>query len=148
MARADQRHRPTRAADFLDHEAPAADLLAQVIDEICELKPTQPDALEWIQSSAVLIRDENAYGGTRVKITALLGSMRIPLQIDVGYGDTVTPAPSKSQWPGILDFPPVTIMTYPVETVIAEKLETIITIGKPTRATHQTSRELPTSREG
>lgn len=46
-----------------------------------------------------------------------------------GYGDTITPAPQASQWPGILDFPPVPLTTYPVETVIAEKLEAIISLG-------------------
>ena len=125
----DQLHRPTRDADFLDYEALAPDLLAQVIDEICALTPPQTDALEWLPCAAAPIRAENADGGNRVKITALLGTMKIHLQLDVGYGDTITPAPQASQWPGILDFPPVPLTTYPVETVIAEKLEAIISLG-------------------
>lgn len=125
----DQLHRPTRDADFLDYEALAPDLLAQVIDEICALTPPQADALEWLPCAATPIRADNADGGNRVKITALLGTMKIHLQLDVGYGDTITPAPQASQWPGILDFPPVPLTTYPVETVIAEKLEAIISLG-------------------
>ncbi len=125
----DELHRPTRDADFLDCEAPAPEQLALVLDEICSLTPPQADALGWLPSTVTPIRPENADGGNRVKITALLGTMRIPLQIDVGYGDAVTPSPEASQWPGILDFPPVPLMTYPVETVIAEKLEAIVSLG-------------------
>lgn len=125
----DNLHRPTRDADFLDYEALAPELLAQVMDEICALDPFQADALAWLPSTVTPIRAENADGGNRVKITALLGTMKIHLQIDVGYGDTVTPSPQASQWPGILDFPPVPLITYPVETVIAEKLEAIVSLG-------------------
>ncbi|MGJ8641524.1 MAG: nucleotidyl transferase AbiEii/AbiGii toxin family protein [Opitutaceae bacterium] len=125
----DNLHRPTRDADFLDYEALAPEHLAQVMDEICALTPLQADALEWLPSTVTPIRAENADGGNRVKITALLGTMKIHLQIDVGYGDTVTPSPQASQWPGILDFPPVPLITYPVETVIAEKLEAIVSLA-------------------
>jgi hypothetical protein len=125
----DQLHRPTRDADFLDYKMLAPEHLAQVMDEICALTPPKADALEWLPGTVTSIRAENADGGNRVKITALLGTMKIHLQIDVGYGDTVTPAPQPSQWPGILDFPPVPLMTYPVETVIAEKLEAIVSLA-------------------
>lgn len=125
----DQLHRPTRDADFLDYEELAPERLAQVMDEICALTPPNTDALEWLPCTVTPIRAENADGGNRVKITALLGTMKIHLQIDVGYGDTVTPSPQASQWPGILDFPPVPLITYPVETVIAEKLEAIVSLA-------------------
>ena len=125
----DHLHRPTRDADFLDYEVLAPELLAQVMDEICALTPLNSDALEWLPSTVTPIRAEQADGGNRVKITALLGTMKIHLQIDVGYGDIVTPSPQKSQWPGILDFPPVPLVTYPVETVIAEKLEAIVSLA-------------------
>lgn len=122
-------HRPTRDADFLDYEVLAPELLTEVIDEICAITPLQVDALEWLPSMVNPIRAENEDGGNRVRIAALLGKMKIHLQIDVGYGDIVTPPPKTSQWPGILDFPPVTLVTYPVETVIAEKLEAIVSLG-------------------
>lgn len=125
----DHLHRPTRDADFLDYEALAPEHLAQVMDTICSLKPPQPDSLKWLPSSVTPIRAETSDGGNRVKIIALLGTMKIHLQIDVGYGDTVTPSPQASLWPSILDFPPVPLMTYPVETVIAEKLEAIVSLA-------------------
>ncbi|MDQ8192968.1 nucleotidyl transferase AbiEii/AbiGii toxin family protein [Coraliomargarita sp. SDUM461004] len=125
----DNLHRPTRDADFLDYHALPPEHLAQVIDAICALTPAQIDTLKWLPSAVTPIRSETSEGGNRVKITALLGTMKIHLQIDVGYGDTVTPSPQASQWPGILDFSPVPLMTYPVETVIAEKLEAIVSLA-------------------
>lgn len=125
----DNLHRPTRDADFLDYEVLAPELLAQVIDEICALSPPNDDALEWLPCTVTPIRAENEDGGNRAKVTALLGTMKIHLQIDVGYGDIVTPFAQERQWPGILDFPPVPLMTYPVESVIAEKLEAIVSLG-------------------
>jgi len=125
----DELHRPTRDADFLDNEVLAPESLAQVMDEICALTPLHADTLKWLPSTVSPIRAENEDGGNRVKVTALLGTMKIHLQIDVGYGDVITPPPKASQWPGILDFPAVPIVTYPVETVIAEKLEATIRLG-------------------
>lgn len=125
----DNLHRPTRDADFLDYEALAPERLAQVIDEICALTPLHTDTLEWLPSTVTPIRTEKTDGVSRVKITTLLGTMKIHLQIDVGYGDTVTPGPLAGQWPSILDFPPVQLITYPVETVIAEKLEAIVSLA-------------------
>ena len=125
----DTLHRPTRDADFLDYEVLAPERLAQVMDEICALTPVHADALLWQHSTVSPIRAEHEDGGNRVKITALLSRMQIHLQIDVGYGDIVTPPPKHSQWPGILDFPAVPLVTYPVETVIAEKLEAMVSLG-------------------
>ena len=64
-----------------------------------------------------------------MKITALLGNIRIPIQIDVGFGDTITPGPNQSSWEELLDFPSVPLRTYPPETVIAEKLEAAVSLG-------------------
>lgn len=122
-------HRPTRDADFLSFGSAESEVLAAVFDSICQLMPTEPDALTWHPAVAAPIRDENAYGGVRIKIIAQLGNMRIPLQIDVGFGDAVTPDTQPQVWSSLLDFDDIPMITYPVETVIAEKFEAMVSLG-------------------
>src|SRR5690606_22860056 len=83
----------------------------------------------WLPASASPIREDNTYGGTQFKVTALLDKVRIYLQIDVGFGDAITPEQETHTWPGMLDYQDCTLSTYPVETAIAEKLEAMVTLG-------------------
>lgn len=122
-------HRPTRDADFLSfgvHE-PAA--LEEIFTTICQITPQNDDALTWENIRAAAIRDENDYGGVRVLVTAKLGKVRIPLQFDVGFGDVITPEIRHQNWSSPLDYPDVPLATYPMETVIAEKLEAAVSLG-------------------
>ena len=126
---ADKPHRPTRDADFLSYGAPDPDALESVFNSICD-HPTEPlDALEWLPGKAVPIREDNLYGGVRIKLFAMLGRMRIPVQIDVGFGDAITPEPTTSEWPMPLEFPPAPLLVYRPETTIAEKLHAAETLG-------------------
>jgi Nucleotidyl transferase AbiEii toxin, Type IV TA system len=50
------------------------------------------------------IREDNAYGGMRVTLEARLGKIRIPLQVDIGFGDAVTPEAQREEFPTLLDF--------------------------------------------
>lgn len=75
------------------------------------------------------IRGNLAYGGVRVKLTALLGRMQIPMQIDIGFGDAVTPGIVDLEFPALLDAPAPNIRAYPKETVLAEKLQAIVVLG-------------------
>lgn len=70
--------------------------------------------------------DEEAYQGVRVKFTALLGRARVPLQVDIGFGDAVTPRPEIAKFPTLLDFPAPNLRVYPKETVMAEKFEAMV----------------------
>lgn len=60
---------------------------------------------------------------------ARLGNIRIPLQVDIGFGDPVTPAPTSLNYPVLLDFPSPTIRAYPPETVVAEKFHAMVRLG-------------------
>ncbi len=122
-------HRPTRDADFLSFGAHDVLTLESVFDKICSLPSSPPDGLDWEPSSAAPIREDNIYGGIRVKVSGLLGKARIPLQVDVGFGDSINPDPRLAQWQGMLDFPNVELLSYPPETVIVEKLEAAVTLG-------------------
>lgn len=75
------------------------------------------------------IRDPNQYGGVRVKLEADLAGARIPMQVDVGFGDAVVPPPTTEEYPVLLDHLPPRILTYPREAVVAEKLEAMVSLG-------------------
>ena len=122
-------HRPTRDIDFLGFGDPSEDSLAKLLNEVCQRKPFPDDGLLWDKVKTTPIRDEMRYGGTRVQVLATLAGARIPLQIDIGFGDAITPAPVTSEWAGLLDFPASRILVYPPETVIAEKLEAAVILG-------------------
>ena len=124
-----QGHRPTRDADFLsfgDHDPEA---LERIFTEICQLSPAEDDALSWHNIRAAAIREQNSYGGVRVLISCQLGNVRIPLQIDIGFGDVISPEVQFQMWSMPLDFQDVSLATYPMETVVAEKLEAAVSLG-------------------
>jgi hypothetical protein len=75
------------------------------------------------------IRDEEDYEGVRVLLEARLANARIPLQIDVGFGDVVTPDPIEVEYPTLLTFPAAKMRAYPKESVVAEKFEAIVKLG-------------------
>jgi Nucleotidyl transferase AbiEii toxin, Type IV TA system len=75
------------------------------------------------------IRENAAYEGIRVTIKARLGEACIPLQIDIGFGDVVTPKAKDAVFPPLLDFPAPHLQMYPKETVIAEKFEAMAKLG-------------------
>jgi len=123
-------HRPTQDLDLLGFGAPAAERLAAVFREIC-LTDVEPDGLEFDPGSVSVqaIREDNVYDGLRVRLLATLGSARIPLQVDVGFGDVITPAPRELAFGPLLDLPAPVLRTYPAETVVAEKLDAILKLG-------------------
>ena len=96
--------------------------------------PVVDDGLVFDPSSvrAEVIREDNAYGGVRVRIMGKLGPAEVPVQVDVGVGDAVTPAPEKATFPALLDFPAPQVRTYPAYTVVAEKFEAMPSSASPT----------------
>ena len=69
------------------------------------------------------------YDGVRVTFIAYLEREKIPIQIDIGFGDIVTLAPSETAYPALLEPPSPRLLAYPKETVIAEKLEAFVKLG-------------------
>ncbi len=122
--------RPTRDADFLGLGSLDPESLAQTVREICSI-PGE-DGILFDQGSVRVseIREEANYGGLRAKLLARLGSAHATLQLDVGFGDAVTPGPEPVRCPTILaDRPPTELLVYPRASVIAEKLEAIVKLG-------------------
>jgi hypothetical protein len=82
--------------------------------------------------TAEIIRETARYGGVHVKVSATLERARIPLRVDVGFGDVVTPTTERISFPVLLGGPPPMLQGYPLATVIAEKLETLTQLGLAT----------------
>lgn len=76
------------------------------------------------------IREDARYGGLRGRLLGRLGNARCTVQLDVGYGDAVTPGPEEAIYPTLLDDqPPPRLRVYPRASVVAEKLEAIVSLG-------------------
>lgn len=75
------------------------------------------------------IRETDDYPGIRVYLKAMYPPMAVPLKIDVTTGDSITPGPVAYDYPLLFDEGSVSLMSYPLETVLAEKLETIVSRG-------------------
>jgi len=122
-------NRPTRELDLLGFLPSESDALVNAFHAVVQTD-VEPDGLAFDPASITAgeIREGNTYGGIRMKLMAMLGSARIPIQIDVGAGDAVTPEPAAATFPTLLDFPAPQLRAYPVYTVIAEKLEAAVTL--------------------
>jgi len=123
-------HRPTRDLDLLGFGNPEAEVLKTIIAEI-SLVDVEKDGLEFDADSVEIeeIRENQEYPGQRVKVNAKLGIARIRIQIDVGFGDAVTPKAKIITYPVLLDYPAPRIRAYPKETQIAEKLQSMVFLG-------------------
>lgn len=124
-------HRPTRDIDLLGFGSLEATQVRDIFREVTGFS-VEPDGLLFdIESvEAEEIREDSEYGGVRVKLYAYLGKARARIQVDVGIGDAITPDPLPATYPTVLPgFPAPELRVYPRETVVAEKLQTIVKLG-------------------
>lgn len=106
------------------------EVLTRTVREICDI--AVEDGMRFDPASITVeeIREEARYGGLRVRLVARLGNARCTVQLDVGYGDAVTPGPEDAVYPTLLDDQPAPrLRVYPRATVAAEKLEAIVSLG-------------------
>ena len=122
-----QELRPTHDVDFLaagleDHAA-----IRAALEHVCGT-PCLEDGVVFDPEPMRIasIRDEQPHGGVRARIHGLLGQARLALQVDIGFGDVMTPGPEQQDYPTLLDLPAPRLWTYPRETVVAEKLEALV----------------------
>ncbi len=123
-----QLHRPTRDLDLLSFGTEDMEELRAMVLAVLRVSCPE-DGLTFDDDSLVVseIREAASYGGARVKFRAMLGNVRIPVQMDVGYGDAITPSPEEHDYPRLLDeMPGMKLKTYPTSTVIAEKFEALV----------------------
>jgi hypothetical protein len=126
----DQPHRPTRDADLLAFGPDEVDAMVDAFREICAV-PCDDGLVFDLQSvHGAEIRKSAGYGGVRIELQARLDGARISLQVDVGFGDVVTPGPQAVRYPVLLDgLPAPALRAYPKATVVAEKLHAICLLG-------------------
>lgn len=126
----DMPHRATRDADLLGFGASDPASVAQVFRDIAAVAVDDGIVFDPTSISVEEIRKEAGYGGVRVIIAGELAKARCKTQIDVGFGDAVTPGPVDSVYPVLLgDLPAPRLRAYPTYTVIAEKLHAIALLG-------------------
>lgn len=126
----DMPHRPTRDADLLGFGPSDLQSISQTFRDIASITIDDGITFDPETVTAEDIRKEAGYAGARVVITGELAKARCKTQIDIGFGDAVTPAPVQSEYPVLLeDFPAPRLRTYPVYTVISEKLHAIALLG-------------------
>ncbi len=123
-------HRPTRDADFLGFGSADIDTLARTVRAICAVAVDDGMVFDPESMAIEEIREDARYGGLRVHLVGRLGNARSTVQLDVGYGDAVTPGSEEAIYPTLLDDqPPPRLLVYPRASVVAEKLEAIISLG-------------------
>jgi len=123
-------HRPTKDLDLLGFGEPTPDSVTAMVSQIIATT-VEDDGITFDEDSvqAEEIRENDDYGGIRATFTAKLDTAIIPLQVDVGFGDAITPAAEDRTYPALVGMAAPKLRMYPVETVIAEKLEAAVKLG-------------------
>ena len=123
-------HRATRDIDLLGFGDAETTRIEDVFRELCTVE-VEADGLHMLEETvrAEVIREHQESGGVRVRLTADLDGAQISLQVDIGFGDAVTPGAEVADFPTLLDFPAPRLRMYPRETVVAEKFEALVRRG-------------------
>jgi predicted nucleotidyltransferase component of viral defense system len=122
--------RPTRDIDLLGFGMAEIPHLLKVFEDLCAIEVEDGINFEATSIKAEEIRKEANYSGTRVTLIGAIDGAKCTVQIDVGYGDAVTPAPEIATYPVMLkDMPAPELRVYPRYSVIAEKFEAIVSLG-------------------
>lgn len=128
----EQAGRPTGDLDLLGQGDPDPEAIKAVFEGICAVEAPE-DGLVFDPATLRVeaVREADRYKGVKLSLRAELAGAVIPVQVDIGFGDHVHPAPRRQAFPGLLpDLPSATLLMYPPETVIAEKFEAMIRFGE------------------
>lgn len=122
--------RPTMDIDLAGRTNSRLDHIREVVSAVCDVAADR-DGIEFNRTSIEVtrIKEDADYEGVRVQFHATLARARIPMQLDIGFGDVITPGPAEIEYPTLLNFPAPVLRAYPKETFIAEKLEALMTLG-------------------
>ncbi|HEY3788043.1 MAG TPA: nucleotidyl transferase AbiEii/AbiGii toxin family protein [Urbifossiella sp.] len=122
--------RPTRDIDLLARMENTVEAVEAAVRAICGVI-VEPDGLVFHGTSVKgeAIKEDADYSGVRITFLATLENARVPMQIDLGFGDVVTPRATRMEYPVLLDFAAPRLLGYPRETVVAEKFEAMTKLG-------------------
>jgi predicted nucleotidyltransferase component of viral defense system len=119
-------HRPTKDLDLLGWGSSAIADVEQVVRAICEVAEDDGILFDSQSVEGTRIKEDDEYDGVRIKFRAQLAGARIPLQVDIGFGDAVYPEPELATFPVLLPMSAPIIRAYPREASIAEKLHAMV----------------------
>lgn len=122
--------RPTMDIDMLGKTSNEENHIINQIREIMTVG-VEPDGLIFDPHSieSQRITEDADYSGIRIRFHGMLGSAKIHMQVDIGFGDIIYPGPEKLDLPTILNFPTPRLLCYSRESVIAEKFEAMVRLG-------------------
>ena len=126
----DDPHRATRDVDLLGYGDPSPEPMLATFREIVRIAADDGLTFDIDALRVDLIRDELEYGGLRLRTTAALAGARISIVIDIGFGDAVEPGIEEIDLPVLLDLPAPHLRAYSRETVIAEKFQAMVVLGR------------------
>ena len=126
----DDPFRPTQDLDLLGFGDRDPEAILAVFREICAIKANDGVAFDVQALTIDRVRDELEYGGLRIKTNATLDGARIRVVIDIGFGDAIEPGLNDVDMPVLLDLPSPRLRAYPQETVIAEKFQAMVMLGR------------------
>lgn len=119
--------RPTMDIDMLGKTSnEIKDLISQITDVLSVEVPADGLSFFVENITAEHITEDADYKGIRIQFPVKLDTMRLNIQMDIGFGDIVYPGPEESELPTILDFPPPKLLCYSRESTIAEKFEAML----------------------
>ena len=119
-------HRPTKDLDLLGRGSSAIGEVEQTIRAICEIQEEDGIVFDSASVEGTKIKEDDEYDGVRIKLLAELAGARIPMQIDIGFGDAVYPEPELASFPVLLPMEAPLIRAYPREASIAEKFHAMV----------------------
>jgi len=122
-------YRATGDLDLLGFGANEPDAVAAVFGEVLSL-PVDDDGLIFQLGTlrAAAAREEDEYSGLRLNFVAELAGARLPMHVDIGYGDAITPGPVEIEYPSLLGQPVAKLKAYPPQTVVAEKFQAMVAL--------------------
>jgi len=126
----DDPHRGTRDLDLLGFGDPDPEQMVAAFRDILAGQGDDGVAFDPSTLRVDRIREEQAYGGLRLRTTASISGARINLSIDIGFGDALEPGAEILDYPSILGFPAPRLRAYARETVIAEKFQAMVALGR------------------
>jgi predicted nucleotidyltransferase component of viral defense system len=122
--------RPTRDLDLLGFGDPDPQAMLAVFREVLAIEADDGVVFDVEGLAVDLIREELEYGGLRIKTDATIAGARVRIVVDVGFGDAIEPGATELLLPVLLDLPAPRLRAYPRETVIAEKFQAMVVLGR------------------
>ena len=126
----DDPFRPTRDLDLLGFGDSDPQAMSAIFREICAVEINDGVIFDITDLQIDLIREELQYGGLRIKTHATIGGARVRVVVDIGFGDAVEPGIVDLELPVLLDLPAPRLRAYPRESVIAEKFQAMVALGR------------------